>query len=662
MATLEMQPDTDTDDDSDDSSTSTGASASSQTRTTSTSSNSDDASEMNTGDDEPTIAADTDDAGMEELKTGPFKKEGSTWTPELHRSQLLHKTKSTAALPKARIKLSLRLPTKANKDKSAILKKENNCDDVQTATVVPTDDDDEAVAEAVPFSVTSSLIPSYTSAPAKPPKKKIKPVRVPPMSSPGLMLPHASGLFRGETDTNGFSSPASVFDHCMTLAGYTVEERTENPHRGSSVKRVVGDMFDSDVKLTQSFPKLVPTELMNYKGDIENDNQNETPTLGFPLVYLLVQALTSNTAKFNHEVETCLARKRKRPWSFQEMIPLSLTIQYPESYLKERLAYVNAIEAREAAIVANQETVLDTEKIKEKYNEEVARKSVADMPAPPALPKSNDVPPIPEPPAPPKLADLAKKLNWQVDEMKYPLCPPRNNPEFVAHLDPNCFHITEGRYFGLLTNRVPDPHFLGPSAPGIMGLTVSAGTSLATSYVGHQSAGSASLASTVYGTSSTQPLSNVPSASDVATMVELSVAEPKTKSDVSSAPRIIFNKKPSGPAPTSSSTELKKLMESTGAAREAMRVCIVRAAVHASRTGRHGQSFVGSNGHIYPDVARAFAAWGDMKPCERCKNNKQGAYHCRLRRKHKELDHDGGNSPVLLAPLFLEPLEDLIHR
>jgi len=410
MATLEMQPDTDTDDDSDDSSTSTGASASSQTRTTSTSSNSDDASEMNTGDDEPTITADTDDAGMEELKTGPFKKEGSTWTPELHRSQLLHKTKSTAALPKARIKLSLRLPTKANKDKSAILKKENNCDDVQTATVVPTDDDDEAVAEAVPFSVTSSLIPSYTSAPAKPPKKKIKPVRVPPMSSPGLMLPHASGLFRGETDTNGFSSPASVFDHCMTLAGYTVEERTENPHRGSSVKRVVGDMFDSDVKLTQSFPKLVPTELMNYKGDIENDNQNETPTLGFPLVYLLVRALTSNTAKFNHEVETCLARKRKRPWSFQEMIPLSLTIQYPESYLKERLAYVNAIEAREAAIVANQETVLDTEKIKEKYNEEVARKSVADMPAPPALPKSNDVPPIPEPPAPPKLADLAKKI------------------------------------------------------------------------------------------------------------------------------------------------------------------------------------------------------------------------------------------------------------
>ena len=133
-------------------------------------------------------------------------------------------------------------------------------------------------------------------------------------------------------------------------------------------------------------------------------------------------------------------------------------------------------------------------------------------------------------------------------------------------------------------------------------------------------------------------------------------------------------------------------MEDNGELAQKMKKCIIRAAVHASRSGKHGQSFLAPDGKAYPDVSKAFAGDAGLKPCTRCKNNKQGvserffwgvlkcgarfvfdprfnmyvrllfsqAYHCRLRRKHKELDHDGSNSPAELAPLLLVPMEELL--
>ena len=675
----------DNDDDNnvdEDLSTSTGTSTSSSTNTKNTdtgtdtdnSNNDEEENEMATDDDEPAAIA----IGVEEPKektAGLLKiRKGS----ESQAFRLPQNTTGSTMLPKMRIKLSLRLPTKANKGKSGIVRKEPKAEEVQTATVAASDDDEEeAIAELVPSSVNPSVVGSSGAVIAsKPAKRKLKPVRVPAMSSPGLMLPPSSGIFQGDVEMKGFLSPAVVFDHCMAMAGYTEEERTENPHRGSSVTRTVGDMFDNDVKLTQHFTELIPDDLIECdlakNGDSSKGVQedNETTDKEFPMVNLLVRAVAPTNSIGKHASQTEIYRKRRCPWSFQEMIPLSLTIPYPESYCKDRLNYVRQVEAREAAIVAAQETVLETEKIWERYKEEVARKSVADMPLPPVLPNFIEIPPIPKRPAPPKYADFAIDLGLELDETNHPLYPPKRNPEFVEHLDPNCFHITDGRYFGLLTNQVSDPHFLGPSAPGIMGLTVSAGTSLATSYVGHQSAGSASLASTVYGNSSAPSSVKPPITEEtVATIVDpaiddeaIAVATTNTPKNQKATPKVPFVKKVHGRSPTASSTELKKLMESSGDAAEAMRICIVRAAVFASRTSRHGQSFIGSNGQVYPDVSKAFAAWGGMKPCDRCKNNKQGAYHCRLRRKHKELDHDGGNSPALLAPLFLEPLDDLIKR
>ena len=52
--------------------------------------------------------------------------------------------------------------------------------------------------------------------------------------------------------------------------------------------------------------------------------------------------------------------------------------------------------------------------------------------------------------------------------------------------------------------------------------------------------------------------------------------------------------------------------------------------------------------------------YGGFVPCHRCKSNKQGAYHCRVRRRHEDEDYDGGNSSAVLGPLFLEPMESLL--
>ncbi|KAI2490448.1 hypothetical protein MHU86_24135 [Fragilaria crotonensis] len=139
--------------------------------------------------------------------------------------------------------------------------------------------------------------------------------------------------------------------------------------------------------------------------------------------------------------------------------------------------------------------------------------------------------------------------------------------------------------------------------------------------------------------------------------------------DQCDAPKVksaIKKKKSASPSPASSQSgsaaELKRIMEAETAETEAMRVCIIRAGVYASRAGRHGQSFLGPDGNTYQDVSKTFASYAGVKPCSRCKNNKQGAYHCRLRRKHKDLDYDGGNSPSILAPLFNEALESLILK
>lgn len=108
-------------------------------------------------------------------------------------------------------------------------------------------------------------------------------------------------------------------------------------------------------------------------------------------------------------------------------------------------------------------------------------------PEPPPPPRFIAVPDIPFPPDHPSIVEVdeTSENNDETTKDCNTMYIPRVDPKFIRHLDPACFFPTvEGRYFGLLSNYIADPQFVGPLATGIRGVTSGGGTGLATSYVG----------------------------------------------------------------------------------------------------------------------------------------------------------------------------------
>lgn len=495
------------------------------------------------------------------------------------------------------LKLKLRLPKKEEEDgeeEEEIVKKEKESDKSQSSSTSSDDDDDEPLSMLVtkktnstveedteteivnatvveddeeedatavvaePVVVTSSQQNRSSAVASNKKRQSVRPIKMPPIASPGLLL------------ANG-TTTAAQFDYHMKTAGYSLEARTENPHRGSSTKREVGDMFDSDVTLMNNFPKLVPPELIS-----DDTSEQDKPKL----IRMLSKGLK--------EPSNGNIRKRR----FDDMIPISLKIDYPAEFIEEQKDFMEKIRIREDAIKAAQEAELEDK--------------------PPT-----DIPPIPTPPPPPKLSENQQGMDIK-DGKTHPLYPPQN-ALFVKHLDPNCFHSSQGRYVGLLSNSLSDPHFTGAHAIGVQNLSVTAGTGLATTQTGSTSAGSASLASTVYGDRNNNK-------GETKNNGGASVTSGSKETQTKSKPSTKKKKSTASPAPASSGTaaDLKKIMERKTAETEEMRRCIISAGVYASRTGRHGQSFVGPDGNTYPDVSKTFASYAGIKPCIRCKNNKQG--------------------------------------
>jgi hypothetical protein len=448
--------------------------------------------------------------------------------------------------------------------------------------------------------------------------------RLPPMTSPGLLIPtpSSSGLFKGAVDAStGCATPESMFTQAMAAAGYTTEGRTKRPHRGSSVQRKVGDMFDSNVEFTNHFPDLVPKNLWyakKEKGEAKKDPDAPKPKSRTSLPDLLMRSLEATrkqSEKDKQQSQDNGSRKRQRPWQFSDMVPVSLTIPYPQSFVEKRLQYVKEVKEREKAIIAYQDA---QEKITSSLdNHDDEGKKVA-------IKNPVKVPPIPSPPTPPPLSEL-KGFNPEQYEDQHPIYLPKGKQNLVAHLDKGCFHISEGRYFGLYSNAIADPHFVGANAPGISGINLSGGSGLATSsaafpYSGGP-AGASVLASSSVNASGEDPSERPPKKDST---------KPKSSKKTASLPNVVkaskskFRLKHVGPTPNATTSDLRKIMEEGGELAEKMKTCIIRAAVHASRSGKHGQSFLAPDGKAYPDVSKAFAAHAGLKPCIRCKNNKQG--------------------------------------
>mmetsp|Transcript_702 Transcript_702/g.1423 ORF Transcript_702/g.1423 Transcript_702/m.1423 type:complete len:316 (+) Transcript_702:1018-1965(+) len=293
------------------------------------------------------------------------------------------------------------------------------------------------------------------------------------------------------------------------------------------------------------------------------------------------------------------------------MIPISAVADYPKEHLNKRKTYFLEAKKREDAIIRSQNEAeahaIAVEAYDTKKKAMDSLDDAKDNPEVPSPPPSISIPPIPRPPTPPLAPDIPIIKN--------------NN---IAHLDPECFRYLTSRYHALSSNNIADPQFVGPNAP-------------------------------LTGPAISQPLQ----------IGQIVLRKNKDKSSngggrASSSKKI--SKKDHGGlnaghsanagsrngAFAASSSDLKRVMEQGGENSEKMRCSLLKAAIMTAEGNHEGGTWVGYNGEVYPDVSKAFGAYSGVKPCTRCKSNKQGAYYCRFKRCHREHDYDGGDSITIL--------------
>lgn len=631
--------------------------------------------------------------------------------------------------PKIRIKLTLKLPTQANAKKKlpiTVSKSENHApqeseddDDEEEVKAMVVDSDEVVDAVAVPTSpmfapkresnskpkLFKKSLPISKAATGTASKRRSflpsKQIRLPPITSPGLlMLRPPPGSSQGPKQAasatalltgSGILTPQKVFDAIMSNAGYTYEQRAKHPHRGSSVQRTIGDIFDTNVKLSLHKVELVPKDL--WLGTIA-DEGHDRELLTLPQI--LIQCLEESKQKElrrNSNGDSSRKRRRYAPCRLRDMVPVSLTVPYPDAYIQKRLDYVEDVQSRENAIVQWQAAQEELEIAREEYEHRDLNGADSDAAgsviggARPSFTNPVTIPPIPEPPEPPRQQDLvappeandnvSRSTSTSVPTFYYldnggtspdslhPIYLPNGKEDFVAHLDRNCFHITDGRYFGLQTNCIADPNFVGPNAPGLAAVSASgsggglatATTSTTTSTSGLTGGGMTMILSASFHSAAAIPPNKDESTS--ATKVKPSIitkhdssgdgsskekiARPSPKSstspssDTGEAGKLVplektelisIDKPQEGVffATSSSNSDLRKIMEdeTNTALAETFKDWIIRAAVYSGLTQRKDHSFRGPNGETYPDIGKAFALYSGVKPCERCKNNKQG--------------------------------------
>ena len=530
-----------------------------------------------------------------------------------------------------------------------------------------------------------------------------KQVRMPPLTSPGLRMlrppihvpPPQNTASDSSTTSRTYYTPQQIFDVVMTGAGYTHEQRTNHPHRGSSVERTIDDMFDTNVHLALHRTELIPEIFWNH---VPRNNKASSSVLNDDvetLPHRLIAALENSKDRKNPnqtgkaDVENCgtnvATRKRPRP-SFEplqlrDMVPVSLTIPYPEWYLQKRAEYVKLVKQREMAIIAWQAAQEEIEMSGEDYFASDADNLSAKSNRSPFLNPAT-IPPIPQPPDPPKLHELLnlgtdvsedndavfKKSNLHFiapymedgaldrdntsrENSAHPYYLPKTKEKLVGHLDPNCFHIADGRYFGLETNLIADPNFIGPNVPGLSGSTNTGGlatatTSTTTSTSGLTGGGMTMILSASYHSAAAvapanikdenantcivkvQPIQSEEAAVNVKSLTDSLVDHPASLAllPTETVVKVGNNELTSNISTTRTLSDLRAIMEGDDVKLiESFRECIVQSIVHTYRFHKSASvPFLGPNNETYPDIGKAFAWFGGIKPCDRCKNNKQG--------------------------------------
>lgn len=511
------------------------------------------------------------------------------------------------------------------------------------------------------------------------------------------ILKKSSGLSSFKLNAKRLMTPSDVFRQTCLFAGESCALKKKRCV-GASYCRTVNDMFDSDIGLEEMEQDLVLLDLWNHKAVIENDIRR-TRLFSKALYDELKKYINRKFPDFVPNPCSTVAFDVK-PLPFLDMITNSLTVSLPESYVQKKQTYIDSVLNREWQLnlsrtqaQKNVDAMNDYEKamsnwmdLKEELELTVngSDSSWEDRLGPkPEVPKSPsyiDIPPIPNVPT----CSLDDIINSKHDTK---LCRILESKRYlVEHLDADFFLPPEGRYVGLLSNDIVDTQFVGPNAPGILNATFTSGTGLATSYVGTLSGG------TFHGLTVKEDLVEKRSSSyceeDSSKKRRLTCRRTSKRSvDTYIAPFINF----SSPTLHDSTVEgyngdvaaitldglayqsenetytkrsfshLQKVMEKQDETHLVqMRDSIIRGAVYSCRIGAHSGFFLLATGEEYSDVSRAFCTYGNIRPCLRCNYNKRGAFYCRLQRKHRHLDYDGGDSASVLSPFFHMTLEELI--
>jgi hypothetical protein len=277
-------------------------------------------------------------------------------------------------------------------------------------------------------------------------------------------------------------SAASIFTNSMKNSGYffpsfsssesspeaTPQVEVELTHRGSSTVRSVQDIFDRWIPGKEA-KLLLPKAFYLPASHIAESTSPDNITAETAEPSILERFLKSFSSCVQ-EVHNKHRVDRKTlnsyiPHSFESMLPVSLNIEHSEEYISKYQQYVRDVQNREQCISSYQKQYNEYQYAKDKIedrkrqqakeikNEDNEVRDGVEVAEAPAEPEYIEIPPIPKPPT--------------VDQEDI-LLPPIH---LVRHLDyPSFFQSKTSPYFGLMSNNIVDPQYVGANAPGLLGL------------------------------------------------------------------------------------------------------------------------------------------------------------------------------------------------
>ena len=333
-------------------------------------------------------------------------------------------------------------------------------------------------------------------------------VKLPPFQSPGLIVHPSLGFTASSSNTLSAANlhlekkvAREMFRNALEQSGYiyppvqapkkeekkkksksekskdtdpiAVVSELEMVHRGSSTTRTIEDLFDRWIPgeearklMPKDFYEVIPCHIEDeyQPGTMKTESlsvlQAFQKSLGSYLENLYdEQDESENDVEINGDVYSPLPLHERLPYlpqDYKDMLPITLISPYAEdfTYKAKWANYTSEVNYRELCIAQSQQFAKQKSK-KPKHQDSQDPDEVNSSVQEPQVVM---IPHVPKPPSPPPL--LATKARYQ----------PEPQEHLLKHLDRDMYAPTTSRYHGLLSSAIADPQYVGPNAPGLLGL------------------------------------------------------------------------------------------------------------------------------------------------------------------------------------------------